>query len=156
MTRYCLSLVVLGVVLTGCLTSCSKIHPSSNFMGRFSLDEAIKEIHTPYLKPSSGSGVSGASAGEPSPHRREFNKVFDIEESKPGIFDERAFLDKLREKIYQKARDAGVKVNSSGISGDSFNFDYHDEGHYGGVDVIGVRTAKDKYKVWCVIREFAN
>lgn len=103
----------------------------------------------------SGSTSSTASAGDPSPYRHEFELVIIIPESMVDRFDEGAFLAKLKEQIKQEATDSDVKVDGGGSGGDSFHIDYHSGKHNGGIEVIGVRTAKDKYRVWCIIRELA-
>lgn len=143
-------------LLITCSISCSKIHPPSNFLNGFSPAETIKRMNVEGIDLSSAAGSSEASAGDPSPHRREFNLEMTIKESMADSFDERAFLTKLQEKITQEAKDSGVNVAGGGNSNDSFDIHYHNGKDDGGIDVIGVRTEKNKYKVWCIIRELAS
>ena len=55
-----------------------------------------------------------------------------------------------------EARESGVTVSGNGDAGDNFYVDYQNEKHQGGIEVIGIRTEKNKYRVWCVIREVAR
>jgi hypothetical protein len=143
-------------LLIPCSISCSKIHPPSNFLNSFSLGETIKRMNVEGIDLSSAAMSSSASAGDPSPHRRDFNLQMTIKDSMADSFDERAFLAKLQEKITQEAQDSGVQVAGGGSSNDSFDINYHNGKHEGGIDVIGVRTEKNQYKVWCIIRELAS
>lgn len=138
--------------------SCSRIISPSNFLERFSFDDTIKELNGSGLRLSiSGSGTTQASAGDPSPHRREVISEYEINETVGESFDERTFLDRLSEAIQQQARNSGAKINGSGkIGGETFYINYKNGSHVGGVDVIGIRTGKNKYKMWCVIRELAS
>jgi hypothetical protein len=107
------------------------------------------------IEPSSGEASSTMSSGDSIPHRHAFTEELIIKGSMPDKFDERGFLTKLQEKITQNAVDSKLKVYGGGSSGDGFHMNYYNADREGGIDVIGVRTEKNKYKVWCIVRELA-
>jgi hypothetical protein len=135
-----------------CSVSCTKTHSRSQFLNNFSLGETIKRIN---VEATDVSSLSTATGGNPSSHRREFDVEITIKGAKTESFDEQGFLGKLKELIVQEAGDSGSTVSGVGGGGDTFHVDYQNEKHRGGIDVIGVRTEKNKYRVWCVIRELA-
>lgn len=160
MKNHLFRLIIFVTVLTPCSISCSKINSPSNFLNSFSLGETIKRLNVQGIDLSTGSVSSSASAGDPSPYRHEFDQEIIIQQPMVDRFDEIAFLAKLQEEITQEAADSGVKVNGGGTltsdqGGNSFHINYHSGKHYGGIEVIGVRTEKNKYRVWCIIRELA-
>ena len=155
MRNHLFRLIIFMSILILCSISCSKIHSPSRFLNSFSLSETIKRMNLQEINLSSDSMSSTASAGDPSPYRQAFNLEIIIKEEKADGFDERGFLAKLEEKIKQEALDSGVKVYGGGHGGDSFHINYHNGKHDGGIEVIGVRTEKNKYRMWCIIRELA-
>lgn len=156
MKNYAFRSIVAITLLIPCSISCSKIHPPSNFLNSFSPGETIKRMNVEGIDFSSSTGSSSASAGDPSPHRREFALAMKIKESIAESFDEKAFLTQLQEKITKEAEDAGIDIAGGGNSNDSFYIHYHNGKDDGGIDVIGVRTEKNRYRVWCIIRELAS
>lgn len=155
MKHYLFRGMIYVAILFPCLISCSRINPPSNFLNTFSPGETIKRMNQQGITPSSSSMSSTASAGEPSPHRHDFHLKMIIKESMAGSFDERDFLAKLNEKITQEVVDSGAKVLGGGNGNDCFHIDYGQGKQNGGIEVIGVRTEKNKYEVWCIIRELA-
>lgn len=156
MKNHSVKWIVYITLLIPCSMSCSKIHQPSNFLNGFSLGETIKRMNVEGIDLSSAAGSSEASAGDPSPHRREFKLDMTIKESMADSFDERAFLTKLQKNITQEVENSGANVAGGGTTDDSFDIHYHNGKDDGGIDVIGVRTEKNKYKVWCIIRELAS
>jgi len=104
---------------------------------------------------SSVSYSQTATAGNPSSHRRDFDIEIAIKEQKTESFNEKAFLVKLKERIVQEANNSGVTISGNGEGNDTFHIDYQNKKHQGGIEVIGVRTEKNKYRLWCIIRELA-
>ena len=111
---------------------------------------AAKEIDV-----SSVSYSQTATAGNPSSHRRDFDVAITIKEEKTESFDERDFLTRLKGRIVQEAHDSGITVSGNGEGNNTFHVDYQNKKHHGGIEVIGVRTDKTNYRLWCVIRELA-
>jgi hypothetical protein len=146
-------LMMTVIALTGCS---DPMHPSGRFFSAFSLGETIKRMNVPELEPSGGSG-SGASttAGDPTPHRKEFDQEFRIKDTPGSRFDEHSFLVKLQTAIKQEAQSANVHLTDGGSAGERFHIGYQDGGNQGAVEVIGARVEKDRYKIWCVVRELS-
>jgi hypothetical protein len=155
MKNHSLRLISFVCMFIFCSLSCATIHSPSQFLNRFSLGETIKRMNLEEIDVSSVSALSTAAARNPSSHRRDFDVTIVIKEPKTESFDERHFLLKLKERIVQEARDSGVTVYGMGEGGDTFHVDYQNKKHQGGIEVIGVRMEKDKYRVWCIIRELA-
>ncbi len=155
MKNYLFRLVVFVTILILCSISCSKINSPSNFLTSFSLGETIKRMNVQGIDASSGSMSSTASAGNPSSHRRDFDMRVFIEESIADGFDEAGFLANLQEKITQEANASDVKVSGGGSGDNSFHINYHSGKHNGGIEVIGARAERNRYRVWCIIRELA-
>jgi len=155
MKNHSLRLITFVCMFILCSVSCAKIHSPSQFLNSFSLGETIERMNVEEIDVSSASHFQTATAGNPSPHRRDFDVAIAIKEQKTESFDERGFLVKLKERIVQEARDSGVRIYGGGEGGDTFYVNYENGKHQGGIEVIGVRTEKNKYRVWCVIRELA-
>ena len=155
MKNHSLSLITFVCMSILCFVSCSKINSPSQFVNSFSLGETIKRMNVEEIDVSSVSDTQTASAGNPSSHRRDFDVTMAIKEQKTESFDERGFLAKLEARIVQEAQDSGVRVSGGGKGDDTFHINYQNKEHQGGIEVVGVRTEKNKYRVWCVIRELA-
>jgi hypothetical protein len=155
MKNHSLRLITFVCMFILCFVSCSKINSPSQFVNSFSLGETIKRMNVEEIDVSSASYTQTASAGNPSSHRRDFDVTMAIKEPKTESFDEQGFLAKLKARIVQEAKDSGVRVSGEGQGGDTFHVEYQNKNYHGGIEVIGVRTEKNKYRVWCVIRELA-
>jgi len=127
----------------------------SPFLKSFSLAETVKRMNVAEVGDISGGSSGGVSANAPTSRRNEYDDLFTIVESKIENFDERDFLSKLNQQLGNEISNAGLKITGSGTGGDSFYIDYESSQFKGGIDVIGIRAAKDKYRVWCVVRELA-
>jgi hypothetical protein len=95
----------------------------------------------------------GTSAGVPASQRQENDDLFTIVESKTDNFDAQHFLLKLQQQLIQEVSNSGLKTSGGGGGGDTFHIEYESAEFKGGIDVIGIRAEKDKYRVWCVVRE---
>lgn len=155
MKNHSLRLITFVCMFILCSVSCARIDSPSKFLNSFSLGETIKRMNVEEIDVSSVSYSQTATAGSPSSHRRDFDVAIAIKEQKTEGFDERGFLAKLKERIVQEAHDSGVTIYGNGEGNDTFHVDYKNKKHRGGIEVIGVRTEKNKYRVWCVIRELA-
>ena len=147
--------ILLLVSLTGSLSCGSKMQYPSKFLTTFSLAKTIEGMNLHELGLMYADTASTTSIGPPIYHRQEKDSLFTIENSRIDTFDEARFLSELREKLSQQIGDAGLKVMGGGTSGGgTFDIEYQSAQFRGAIDLIGIRTAKDKYRVWCVVREF--
>ncbi|HYP28826.1 MAG TPA: hypothetical protein VE262_19090 [Blastocatellia bacterium] len=151
MKIYSFRLIIFVTVSIPCYVACSRINSPSNFLSSFSLIETIKRMNVQGTEVTPGSTT--ASVGDLSPFRHDFDLEVIIEESMADRFDEDGFLSRLKEEITREVNNSCVKVNGSGSGNNNFNIDYHTGKHHGWVEVIGARTEKNKYRVWCIIRE---
>ena len=151
-----LSFTILLSISLICSVSCrSQMKSPSPFLESFSLAETVKRMNVAEVGILSGGSSGGTSAGAPTSRRKEYDDLFNIVESKIENFDESDFLSKLNLQLGNEISNAGLKITGSGTGGDSFHIDYEGSQFKGGIDVIGIRTEKDKYRVWCVVRELA-
>src|SRR5205085_8711166 len=142
-------------LLIPCFLSCSKMNPPSRFLNNFSLGETIKQMNLQGIELPSGETTKTASAGDPSPYRNVFHLSMIIPDSMAGKFDERDFLAKLEEKIRREVVDTGSKISGGGGSEGNFHIEYENGKQKGGIEVIGVRSERTGYELWCIIRELA-
>ena len=127
----------------------------SPFLKSFSLAGTVKRMNITEVGILSGGSSGGTSASAPTSWRKEYDDLFTIVESKIENFDESDFLAKLNLQLGNEISNAGLKITGRGTGGDSFHIEYESSQFKGGVDVIGIRAEKDKYRVWCVVRELA-
>ena len=147
--------ILLLISLTGSLSCSRQMQYPSKFLMTFSLPKTIEGLNLHELGLMDSDGTSTTSIGPPVYHRRETDSFFTIDSSRIDTFDDARFLSQLRDKLEQQIRDAGLKVMGGGnSSGGTFDIEYQSAQFKGALDLIGVRTAKDKYRVWCVVREF--
>ena len=152
--RLTISLILMMTLIA--LTGCSDpMHPSGRFFSAFSLGETVKRLNVPELATGHGSSSGDTSAGEPTPHRKEFVQEFRIKDTPGSRFDEHSFLMKLETAIKQEAQSANIHNTGGGSSGESFYINYQDGGNQGAVEVIGARLENDRYKIWCIVRELS-
>jgi hypothetical protein len=141
------------------LASCSApqpMHPAGRFFNAFALDETIKGLNLPELEFAGGTNSFTSSAGEPTPHRKSAAMEFRIKDRPGSQFDAKSFLQKLKKAIELEAQNSEVHVSGGGsIGGESFHINYQDGENQGAVDVIGVRLANDRYKIWWIVRELS-
>ena len=156
MNKLSLSFTILLIISLICSVSCrSQMESPSSFLKSFSLAETVKRMNVAEVGILSG-GLSGTtSAGTPTSRRNEYDDLFNIVESKIENFDESDFLAKLNQQLGNEISNAGLKITGSGSGADSFHIEYGSSQFKGGIDVIGIRAEKDKYRVWCVVRELA-
>lgn len=152
MRNFFFCLVIAGVVISGCIWQ-QPMQPESNFFRGFSLTQTVEKMKVPELQFRSGGNSSGASPGETTNHRQDFNLVYKIEERNETRFDETKFISQLKDAIEKEMNAAGVRENGSGTGNESLDFDYSKENHEGWIEVIGARVEGNEYKLWCVIRE---
>ena len=155
MKNHSLNLMAFTCIFVLSSLSCAQIHSPSQFLNGFSLGETIERMNVEEIDVSSVSYSQTATAGNPSSHRRDFDVAITIKEEKTESFDERDFLTRLKGRIVQEAHDSGITVSGNGEGNNTFHVDYKNKKHHGGIEVIGVRTDKNNYRVWCVIRELA-
>ena len=156
MKKLTLSFTILLIISLICSVSCrSQMESPSPFLKSFSLAETVKRMNVAEVGILSEGSLATASAGAPTSRRNEYDDLFTIVESKIENFDERYFLLKLNQQLGNEISNAGLKITGGGTGGDSFHIEYESSQFKGGIDVIGIRAEKDKYRVWCVVRELA-
>lgn len=158
MKRISLSLTILLLIsLTGSLSCHGKMEAPSQFLQSFSLAKTIERMNVQELRFMNFDVGQTQSVGPPTSLRRESDSLFTIVESKIENFDDSAILSQLRDNVSQEISNAGLKVTGDGSTaggiGRSFNIEYESSEFKGAIDVIGVRTAKDQYRLWCLVRE---
>jgi len=147
--------ILLLISLSGSHSCGSKMTYPSKFLLGFSLAKTVEGMNLKELGIEYASGSVTTSMGQPIYHRQEKDSVFTIKDSKIDTFDEGRFLSQLRENLSQQINDAGLKIMGGGSgSGGTFDIEYQSAQFKGALDLIGIRTAKDKFRVWCVVREF--
>lgn len=147
--------ILLLILLTGSLSCASKMQYPSEFLLTFSLDKTVEGMDLHELGLNHSDTASTTSIGPPIYHRQEKDSLFTIDNAKLDTFDDARFLSQLREKLSQQIVNAGLKVRGGGNSSlGTFDIEYESAQFRGAIDLIGIRTARDKYRVWCVVREF--
>ena len=156
MKKLTLSFTILLIISLICSVSCrSKMESPSPFLKSFSLAGTVKRMNVAEVDILSGGSSGATSAGAPTSRRSEYDDLFNIVESKIENFDESDFLSKLNLQLGNEISNAGLKITGGGSGSDSFHIEYESSQFKGGIDVIGIRAEKDKYRVWCVVRELA-
>ena len=156
MKKLTLTFTILLIISLICSVSCrSRMESPSPFLKSFSLAETVKRMNVAEVGILSADSSATASAGAPTSRRKEYDDLFTIVESKIENFDERYFLLKLNQQLGNEISNSGLRITGSGTGGDSFHIDYESSQFKGVIDVIGIRAEKDKYRVWCVVRELA-
>jgi hypothetical protein len=151
------SFTILLIISLTCSVSChSNMESPSPFLRNFSLVETVRRMNFADFGTMSAGLSGGSSAGAPTSRRNESDYLFTIVESKIENFDERDFLLKLKQQVSNEVSNAGLRVTGGGGSGDTFHIEYESTQFKGGIDIIGIRAEKDKYRVWCVVRELAS
>jgi len=146
--------ILLLISLTGSLSCNRKVQYPSKFLLNFSLDKTVAAMDLHELGLMYADVSSTMSIGPPIYHRQEKDSYFTIDNSRIDTFDDARFLSQLREKLSRQIEAAGLKVTGGGTSSaGTFDIEYQSAQFKGNLDLIGIRTARDKYRVWCVVRE---
>ena len=148
--------MLIGVLFVSSGCTPHQMETETTFFRDFSLDQVVKKLGVPELKPSNAGTGTGTSSGDPTRRRRDFRVTLVLEE-RSARFDEASFMKKLRDEISMALTAANLRVHNSGTSGDdNFHFDYSNKEHEGWLDVTGARVEGNKYKLWGVLREDAH
>lgn len=150
--------ILLLISLSGSLSCGSKMETPSHFLRSFSLARIVNQMNLQDIGLMSADVSGTAALGPPTSQRRENDILLTIAGSKIEQFDEEQFLIKLSNQIVNELGQASLKVTSggggSGGVGHTLNLEYEGAEFKGGIDIIGIRAAKDRYRLWCVVREF--
>jgi hypothetical protein len=146
----------IAVVMFFC--SCQRhSKPETDFFRDFSLGKIVEKMNVPELKPLSGGGGTATSNEEEATARRsDFYLEYRIQEPEGERFDEERFLTGLRLEIENKIAESQIRTKGTGISGNSFNYDYSKDNNKGWLEIVGARLEGNKYMLWCVLREEAG
>jgi hypothetical protein len=97
---------------------------------------------------TSGDGTSTVWENRPTSHH---NDVADVRIEQG---DESAFLERVRIEIERQLKDTGYKIGDEGSGNDHYSLSYSDGTTRGWLDLWGVRTSADGYRVIITISEY--
>lgn len=152
--------ILLIISLISSVSCDSKVNSPSPFLRNFSLVETVRRMNLAEVGIVSPGPSERSSTAGPTSQRQENDALFTIVESKTENFDEERFLLKLHQQLTEEVSNSGLRITSAGGGAYTFHIEYSPEfkgksvQFRGSVDVIGIRAEKDKYRVWCLVREF--
>ena len=125
--------------------------PKSRFLSSFSAKDAIqKSYHAGQSVAVRTDGVETATFGGTRHiyHRNDLADV-NIDQS-----DESGFLERLKSEIERELQETGGKITDGGSGDGHYSFGYSDGKIVGWLDLWGVRTSADSYRVTITISEY--
>ena len=155
MKRFLFNLVVVGCALFLCACQNSE-KPETAVFRDFNLGATVEQMNVAQLQPKTGGNSVSNGIGKTTERRRSFELQYLIDEQNSKPFNEALFLKELQTQIAEQISDAGVRANLAVSSGDSFNINYSTKENRGSFEVIGARVERNRYKLWCIVRESAG
>ena len=134
--------------------------PSSSFLSGFSLEQLVKNNHSPSGVLCSKGGLGGDGNRIGSVGRKEsstaasFSFSCHMSDADGNSFDEAAFITSLEMDIERQIRDSGATINSKGSSDSTgFFIEYAERDIHGRITINGKTTGGGYFSLYANVNE---